>query len=268
MPAELFYFTGTGNSLAIAKRFFKALDNVKLTPIPSVCDQNSVISKADIIGIINPVYYICAPDIVIKFLHKVQMPNVEYLFFALTRGIFLAHGAATQMKNVLKSNGYRVNAAWYFTMDQTYLPVYTIRSKNKRHKLFQKAYDKVDKAVTVIQHHKRHWEWNHADFAYKLNQSIFFKNIHNEDKKFYLNDRCRSCGVCEQVCPVDNIIMKEGRPHWLHRCESCQACVHFCPRQAIEVMSLRGKRGVTEGKERKTHPEITVADMLAQKGEI
>ncbi len=265
MGTEIFYFSGTGNSLAIAKRLSQSLGNSVLTPIAGIWKNDEIISEADTIGIVSPVYYICAPDIVIRFLKKLKIPNVKYCFFALTRGTSIAHGAATQMKNVLKANGFRTDAAWYFTMDQTYLPIYNIRSDKKRKILFSKAYKKVDKAAASIRKGKRHWEFNHSDIAYRITQKIFFKNIHNEDKKFYLNDNCDSCGTCVKVCPVNNIELLDGTPTWLHLCETCQACVHFCPRHAIEMMGTKREKGITEGKRRITHPDIKMSEIINQK---
>jgi len=100
---------------------------------------------------------------------------------------------------------------------------------------------------------------------YRINERVFFKNIHNEDRKFYLNDNCISCGTCEEVCPMNNIVIEDNKPKWLHMCESCQACVHFCPQNAIEVMGMRNKKGITEGKKRITHPDICINDMIVQK---
>lgn len=265
MTTELFYFSGTGNSFAIAKRLQKSLPNATLTPITKMMENNTIQSDAQIVGIINPVYYICAPSIVLEFLNKLNMPKVQYVFFALTRGCSIAHGAATQMKNVLKPRGYKVNSAWYFTMDQTYLPVYKIKSQKTRQKIFNNAYRKVEKVVKLIEQRKSRWEFNHADIFYPFNEKIFFKNIHNEDKKFYLNDSCNSCGTCQKICPVNNISIIDGKPHWNHACESCQACVHFCPNNAIEVMGMNKKIGVTEGKLRITHPDIKISDMVNQK---
>ena len=65
------------------------------------------------------------------------------------------------------------------------------------------------------------------------------------DKKFTVNDRCISCGLCAKVCPLHNITLvgdftdpqssvAQGlRPLWHGNCTNCMACYHHCPNNAI-----------------------------------
>jgi flavodoxin len=51
MSTELYYFTGTGNSLAVARDIARKTDG-RLISIPSLMDQESVESDADVLGIV------------------------------------------------------------------------------------------------------------------------------------------------------------------------------------------------------------------------
>jgi len=66
-----------------------------------------------------------------------------------------------------------------------------------------------------------------------------FKRIsewrYNYDKKFVVDSRCTSCGVCVEKCPVDNIILSGKSIEYLHHCEQCFACYHHCPTHAITL---------------------------------
>jgi ferredoxin len=53
--------------------------------------------------------------------------------------------------------------------------------------------------------------------------------------KFWADDRCSSCGLCERICPVDNIELRGGRPHFADRCMLCMRCIHACPEEAIQI---------------------------------
>ena len=62
------------------------------------------------------------------------------------------------------------------------------------------------------------------------------------DEKFWVDkDACIQCGLCEKLCPVDDI--KGTPPVWLHngRCTNCLACYHHCPAHAIHWGNM--KRG-------------------------
>lgn len=83
----------------------------------------------------------------------------------------------------------------------------------------------------------------------------FISGVHEADRKFTVDERCTSCGVCAEVCPVGNIRLEAGRPTWLHRCEQCMACIHLCPTEAIQA----GPE--TEKRKRYRHPAVKVASL-------
>ncbi len=56
MNSEIYYFTGTGNSLAVARDIALKTDG-KLIPIPSVIDKDIIKTETDAIGIVFPTYY-------------------------------------------------------------------------------------------------------------------------------------------------------------------------------------------------------------------
>jgi MinD superfamily P-loop ATPase len=78
-----------------------------------------------------------------------------------------------------------------------------------------------------------------------------------EDKKFALNDSCNGCGICERICPVENIRIQGGKPVWLHSCEQCAACFSWCPSEAITGTNLASRT-------RYRNSVITLDQMLYQ----
>ncbi|MDW2798012.1 EFR1 family ferrodoxin [Clostridium boliviensis] len=54
-------------------------------------------------------------------------------------------------------------------------------------------------------------------------------------KGFHVNEtRCVSCGKCVELCPLNNIILTDGKPIWGNDCTHCMACLHRCPTEAID----------------------------------
>ena len=84
------------------------------------------------------------------------------------------------------------------------------------------------------------------------------KNVLENDKFFFADDNCNTCGVCESICPVNNIQLVEGKPQWQHKCQQCLACINLCPENSIQY----GKQ--TIGIERYCHPEISLKDLMSQ----
>lgn len=67
-------------------------------------------------------------------------------------------------------------------------------------------------------------------------------------KPFFADDRCISCGLCEQQCPTQNIVMRpandpSARPQWGARCTLCLRCYHHCPANAIGYGSKTKGKG-------------------------
>ena len=74
------------------------------------------------------------------------------------------------------------------------------------------------------------------------------------DRWFSADETCDGCGACAKICPVSNIEMTEGTPHWLGHCEQCFACLHWCPKEALQY--IRSKH-----QPRYHHPDTTRADL-------
>ena len=69
------------------------------------------------------------------------------------------------------------------------------------------------------------------------------------DKKFFVTEGCNGCGLCEKLCPLNNITMVDGKPKWGGNCTQCMACICGCPKEAMEY----GRR--SKGKIRYQCPE-------------
>jgi ferredoxin len=71
--------------------------------------------------------------------------------------------------------------------------------------------------------------------------------------------KCNGCGICQTICPVDNISMHDQRPAWSDHCITCFACLHWCPQEAIQVANL------TNHMKRYHHPDVSSKDIVTQK---
>jgi NAD-dependent dihydropyrimidine dehydrogenase PreA subunit len=261
MKTTIYYFTGTGNSLKMARDLAQRLDSTELIPIAGLVDSASVSASADRVGIVCPVYMWGLPLIVQDFAKKLMVDTGSYLFGIVTYGGFPA-ATLKQLNRLLNQSGLRLSAGYGIHMPGNYTPMYGAFSKEKQEKLFSKGRKRLESIAEII----RAGKVARVESSFFLANLLFSKLIYQAcspkitymDKGFWVNEKCDSCGICAKVCPVYNIEMKEGKPEWQHHCQQCLACLHWCPLEAIEF----GKK--TPGRKRYRHPEIQVSDIVGQ----
>jgi flavodoxin len=68
---EIYWFSGTGNSLAIARALAEKT-SAQLTPIATLIKAKTIISPAETVGLVFPVYDFKAPAIIKEFITKFE----------------------------------------------------------------------------------------------------------------------------------------------------------------------------------------------------
>lgn len=265
MKTIIYYFTGTGNSLAAAKKIASVLDDCDLIPIASLRDtQGEVVTQADRIGISCPVYDGGVPVMVAEFAKRLDTSKVGYIFAVVTMA-GMGVSALHQIDGILKKHGGRgLDAAFAVCMPGNFTPLSRPPSGKKLDGILASADEKLEEIAHVVDGCID----NPPAFApfSRLVKAItygsFATNVHGADKDFSVSDACNGCGTCEKVCPAGNITLADGKPAWNHNCEFCCACLHFCPEEAIQLHVMRG----TEGRGRYRHPDLKVGDMETQAG--
>lgn len=267
MTTVIYYFTGTGNSLAAAKRIAALVGGSDLVPIASLKDSpGRIVPEADRVGIVCPVYDAGVPRLVAEFTGRLDLSKAGYAFAVVTMG-GTGVSALHQINRILAEGGGRnLNAGFAVKMPANFPPLSRPPAGEKTRAILAAADIRLAGIAQAIRQGKNvppGLSPASSLMRYFL-YPPFFKNVHGMDASFSVDDSCTACGTCATVCPVGNITMEHDRPVWQHRCELCCACLHFCPVEAIQLNTMRG----TRGRGRYRHPEVTVADMRVQCGEM
>lgn len=257
MKNVIFYFSGTGNSLAVARHIAKLLKDTEVINILDI--KNDLITKCNYerVGFVFPVYYLHMPKLMKEILSKVKFKENQYIFGVIahagSRGL-----AMGQLREIVNKNGGKLSAEFRIRMPGNYIVEYGGFLKFICETLYKREQSKVIKITSKINKKQ-----NTDIIKVNLLGKLFYKNsimqlevLKKLDEGFHVNDKCIQCKVCKNVCPVNNITILDDIPIWNNNCEQCMACIQWCPVQAIEYLNK------TKNRKHYTHPEIKVEDIM------
>jgi ferredoxin len=260
----LSYFTGTGNSLAVAEGLARRLGDCELVPVASLAKLSGPVTPpAERIGIITPVYFFGLPSLVAVVSGRLDLSRVKYVFAVTTMGGSGGSAALRQLDGILRRGpgGRGLDAGFTVRMPGNYVLMYEPPAGKKKEQILREAERRVDEIADAVNRGLPvRLPWSFIAFlVHSLMHPRFIAGVGNADRKFAVDDRCTSCGICLEVCPVENIRLESGRPVWLHHCEQCMGCIQHCPTGAIQA----GQK--TENRARYRHPSVKIEDLRRQR---
>lgn len=243
---KLYYFSATGNSLTTARKLSEALD-AKLVNIAQIHMRSKIIEEDETVGFVFPVYYGDMPYPVRSLISKMVFKENAYIFIATT---WRGHaGSATQkMDQLLRTRGQKLSLSVGLPMpgnsfinapevDQQYLEEQDLHIQEVLIPILErKAEDYSTEEVLGLR-----------PVAYPNN----FRGI-------MADENCTGCGICEQVCPMKNIRIEEGKAIIGDECATCLACFHWCPQEAIYMSKQEG----IERRRKYHHPQVQLEDFI------
>lgn len=259
MKTNLFYFSATGNSLAVAKDIAAGLPETQIFSIPRVINKQ-INLEADNIGLVFPVYYCGIPRIITDFIKKLDPVKIKYMFAICTCGAIPA-GALLEVQKQLEARGISLNSGYSIPMPGNYIVKYGAFSINKQEKMFMEEKKKVRRIIQDIKNQKQGKVERNSYLVNRIGGSFYkakFSQFPTLDRNFTVNEKCNGCNTCERVCPVGNIQMTDNRPEWQGSCEHCLACIQWCPKEAIQYSTQ------TVGRRRYRHPEMDLKELFCE----
>lgn len=276
MEPEIYYFSGTGNSLVVSKDIAKMIDG-RLIPISSVIEQETVEPQSDVVGIVFPVFYAtndCGIPIIVEgFVKKLKNVISKYIFAVCTHG-GMPGTTIENLRGAIEARGGKLAAGFIVRMGSKNLPARKqeeLRIKRMRKVKIICQYVKAQKKgkyetrgllrkifLTPLHEFEKPIFMHRYRKLSNTSKKSFKELIRLADASFKINENCTGCGICVRICPVNNIKMVEGKPKWLHHCETCYGCYGWCPNNAISG-------SIVEYNEWYHHPEVELAEMLRMK---
>jgi ferredoxin len=254
MMNRIYYFTGTGNSLAVAQSVAEALPECELVAITKDTHR-TVPSNCECLGFVFPNYSGGPPQMVVDFIKNIELPSqgTAYLFAIATYGAMKGNIIAF-VAECFSLRGWQLN---YWATIWSYPNAVIFYPMIKAARFFaNKSVRKAKRVAKEIFARKEKPSPPPNETAVKRYKD-FMKPLPGNDKNYYVSDACISCGICVSICPARNISLGEaGKPIFHHHCECCMACIQHCPKRAIDYEDKTQKRG------RYTNPTVSYKEII------
>ena len=254
----ILYFSGTGNSLAIARKIAEALGEQVLSIYDAVIAD---LSGEKRIGLVFPTYNLDAPIAVTQLIPRIRFPKDAYTFVVITCGA-QTNNAVWTVRRLLKRQGVRVDYCHKIRVPDSSALAFG-RNPNDQAWKFDKFAPRLQTIIADLKARKKGMHFAGFDpLGWLLSRPALQRKFAQTTTPSVNPDKCIGCGICSKVCPQRNIVLTDREndkplaavgPH----CTWCLSCVHFCPQQAMEV------NGKSVSKPYQYHhPDIKLKDMV------
>ena len=243
ISTDIFTFSGTGNSLVLAEAIAAELGggNVRLIT-KDLLDAKQLISRADRVGFVYPVYFMNMPWPVKTVMERLVLTGPCRLFAVATCARM--EGLAVEEAEILwQQRGRRLEWGFVEHMPGNSVIVST-ESPERERRLARTAGRAADMArmikggEPVREDSPRAWQRAGRHVTRWAYERIWKTGDKGSD-----GAECTGCGLCSRVCPMGNIALEgtEGKelPVWGDNCADCFACLHWCPSHAVRAGKLR-----------------------------
>lgn len=246
----IYCFSGTGNSLAVARRLAELVGD-GLCPIVS---HTGVVHRQGAVGLVFPVYSWGTPRVVDDFIVR-ELPRLEhnpsYIYAVMTCGDDIGYAdrvADTRLRSVY---GRGLDAAFSVCMPNTYvcLPGFDVDSKELAGRKVAATMERLPRLARLIVERKNVRDLVRGGMPWFKTYAIrpLFNRMLVTDRYFRVDESlCMACVRCRCVsaCPLGNVSRNgDGRPVWDGDCTGCLACYHSCPHHAVRFGGMTKNKG-------------------------
>ena len=232
----IFFFSGTGNSRYLAGRIAEALadEAVDLNAKIKARDDSAVQTGRDVI-VVTPTYAWRIPRVVSDWLSRVELVGAERIWFVMDCGGEIGN-AGDYNHRLAEKKHLRDMGTAQIVMPENYIAMFNAPQVERAREIVEKAEPELLNAIACIRAGQS-FPAPRKNFYDRLMSGpinpIFYR-FFVKANAFRAKDTCVGCGLCVRECPMNNIVLRNGKPQWGRECTHCMACICYCPKEAIE----------------------------------
>ena len=265
--ALILYFSGTGNTHFVAMKIKDTLNNSGIkTDITAyeVCNFDDI-SNYDVLIYGFPIYAYSMPEFMKVSIKDLKKPKTNAVFIFSTYA--LHPGNALRKSSILfKKNGFipigtgkiklpGSDGMLFLKDNAPYIKKINSVIDNQNKNIEALSLKIKDRLIKLIK--------TPDPISFEKIPCLSYPSIFIEafiippflliekwiKKRFYADQNCTHCGICQKICPSGNITVIKDRVIFSNKCYLCLRCIHQCPEKAIQI----GK--ITKGKHRYKGPD-------------
>lgn len=257
MKNVVIYFSGTGNNLFVARKLAEGLGDSIVYPFKAFSEYRNELDNFDRIIFCVPSYHSHIPKYVKKMIGMMNFTSKQKIYSVVSCGGNRGMSIEDLREEVSQAGGqvfgeYMIMLPGSYILGYGGFPNFFVEIEILLSKI------KIGKIVKEIKQDKRR-TMKRPGMFYKVSDEARLQQAIAEyasiGAAYTVSDECVGCGICESVCPVKNISMKDGKPAFGQECQQCMACIQWCPKRAIDY------EGKVSNRRRYHHPEVRVKDV-------
>lgn len=238
--------------MTTAQKLAEKLGDCRVVPVASVMNQPKIVDDSEAVGFVFPVYYGNMAYPMRAAVSRMVLNPEAYVFSVATyRGH--AGKAAQRLDQLLRTRGQKLSLALGVAMPGNSF----INPPEVDEKYLNEQDTAIDALIPKIQ--VKETQDYFTDELLPITPVGYPNNFRGIEAE---PDKCIGCGICADVCPMNNIKIADGKAQIGDDCSSCLACFHWCPNEAIWM----SKQENIARRSKYHHPAVRMEDVAAQKG--
>ena len=232
----IFYFSGTGNSKYAARRIADALGDRLLSINDRVkAGDTSPVEVHGRLVIVTPTYAWRIPRVVEEWLRKTELVGVERVWFVMTCGSEIGN-AARYNHALCQEQDFTYMGTAQLVMPENYIAMFNAPEKAEAREIVACAEPSIDRAAACIAEGRAFPVPRGSLYDRMMSGPVnpAFYALCVKAAPFTVSGDCTGCGRCVKLCPLNSIVLQDGKPVWSKDCTHCMACICHCPAEAIE----------------------------------
>ncbi len=227
------YFSATGNCRFAAQEIAAATGEAAVS-VTEVCNKLRL-KDGENLGIVVPTYFWGLPAYMEEFFKRVCIENAEksYIYYVATYGSTCGQADYFAKKH-LKRKGLALSASYGIKTVDNWTVWYSVENAEKIQQTLKYEKEQIEKIIEGVKSKSKEFISKDKKALWLCMGAKYSYNLSRRTKHLNVNDKCVSCGLCQDNCPEKAIKIVDGKPEWVtKRCSICLKCLHNCPEFAI-----------------------------------